>query len=125
MNGMFENSRGLKDLAKHLHIAESIREHFLDFVAFSETGKRNYSISFLNRLSGEEDIAWIPHPPRGRSGGLLVGVRTLTVEILDNSGGDFYIKLHIQNRSDNLIWSLISVYGAAQDVHKPAFFVSW
>jgi hypothetical protein len=33
MNGMFENRRGLKDLAKHLHVAESIREHVLDFVA--------------------------------------------------------------------------------------------
>jgi hypothetical protein len=36
MNGMFENIRGLKDLTKHLHIAESIREHCLDFVAISE-----------------------------------------------------------------------------------------
>jgi hypothetical protein len=43
------------------------------------------------------------------------------MEILDNSGGDFHIKLHIRNKSDNFIWSLVSVYGAAQDVHKPAF----
>jgi hypothetical protein len=121
MNGMFENSRGLKDLAKHLHIAESIREHVLDFVAISETGKQNYSTSFLNRLSGGEDFAWVSRPPRGRSGGLLVGIRTTTMEILDNSGGDFHIKLHIRNKSDNFIWSLVSVYGAAQDVHKPAF----
>jgi endonuclease/exonuclease/phosphatase family metal-dependent hydrolase len=43
------------------------------------------------------------------------------MEILDNSGGDFHIKLHIRNRFDNFIWSLVSVYGAAHDVHKPAF----
>jgi hypothetical protein len=117
---MFENSRGLKDLAKHLHIAESIRQHCLDFVAISETGKQNYLVNFLNRLSGGEDFAWISRPLRGRSGGLLVGVGTSTMEILDNSGGDFHIKLHIRNRSNNFIWSLVSVYGAAQDVHKPA-----
>jgi hypothetical protein len=43
------------------------------------------------------------------------------MEILDNSGGDFHIKLHIRNKSDNFIWSLVSVYGAAQDAFKPAF----
>jgi hypothetical protein len=95
MNGMFKNSRGLKDLAKHLHIAESIREHVLYFVAISEMGKRNNSTSIQNRLSGGDDFAWVSRRPRGRSGGLLVGVRTSTMEILDNSGGDFHIKLHI------------------------------
>jgi hypothetical protein len=74
MNGMFKNSRGLKDLAKHLYIAESIKEHVLDFVAISETGKRNYSTSFLNRLSDGEDFVWVSRPPRGYSGGLLIGV---------------------------------------------------
>jgi hypothetical protein len=55
-------------LAKHLHIAESIGEHALDFVAISETGKQNYSTSFLNRLSGGEDFVWVSRPP----GGVLV-----------------------------------------------------
>jgi hypothetical protein len=43
------------------------------------------------------------------------------MEILDNLGGDFHIKLHIWNIYDNFIRSLVSVYGAAQDVDKPAF----
>jgi hypothetical protein len=43
------------------------------------------------------------------------------MEILDNSRGDFHIKLHIRNKYDNFVWSLVSVYGAAQDTAKPAF----
>jgi hypothetical protein len=39
MNGMFNNSRGLGDLAKHSHITNFCREYNLDFVAISETGK--------------------------------------------------------------------------------------
>jgi hypothetical protein len=81
MNDMFKNSRDLKDLAKHLYIAKSIKEHVLDFVAISETGKRNYSTSFLSLLLGGEDFVWVSRPPRGRSGGLLVGVRVSTMEI--------------------------------------------
>ena len=121
MNGMFKNSRGLRDLAKHLHIADCIREHNLDFVAISETGKRNYSQSLLNRLSGGEDFEWVSRPPHGRSGGLLIGIRNSSMEIMDETGGDFHIKLQIRNKSDNFIWSLVAVYGAAQDAFKPAF----
>jgi hypothetical protein len=43
------------------------------------------------------------------------------MEIFDNSRGDFHIKIHIPNKSDNLIWSLVSGYGAVQDAAKPAF----
>jgi hypothetical protein len=118
---MFKNSRGLRDLAKHLHIADCIREHSLDFVAVSETGKRDYSASLLNRLSGGEDFAWVSRPPRGRSGGLLVGIRSSSLELLGSSDGKFHIKLHIRNKSDNFMWSLVAVYGAAQDEFKPAF----
>ena len=95
MNGMFLNSRGLRDLAKHVHIVDCIKEHNLDFAAISETGRRDFSVSLLNRLSGGLDFTWISHPPRGRSGGILVGVRSETMEVLASTDGDFHIKLHI------------------------------
>ena len=121
MNGMFLNSRGLRDLAKHTRIADSIREHNLDFVGISETGKRDFSVSLLNRLSGGVDFTWISRPPRGRSGGLLLGVRNDTMEVLSSSDGEFHIKLHIRNKNDNFLWSLATVYGAAQNEHMPDF----
>jgi hypothetical protein len=68
MNGMFSNSRGLRDLAKHLHIAHCINDHNLDFVAISETGRRDFSQHLLDRLSGGKDFDWTSQPPRGRSG---------------------------------------------------------
>jgi hypothetical protein len=74
MNDMFKNNRGLQDLAKHLHIPDCIREHCLDFVAVSETGKRDFTQIFLNRLSGGVDFKWVSRQPRGRSGGILVGI---------------------------------------------------
>jgi hypothetical protein len=45
MNGMFRNSRGLGDLAKHSHIAYCCKDYNLDFVAISEMGKHDYSQS--------------------------------------------------------------------------------
>ena len=43
MNGIFINSRGLGDLTKHLHFADAVRNHNLDFLAISETGRREFS----------------------------------------------------------------------------------
>src|SRR3954469_20679907 len=60
-------------------------------------------------------------PPRGRSGGILLGVRDETMEILASSVGDFFIKLHIRNKADDFVWSLVAVYGAVQDVYKADF----
>jgi hypothetical protein len=47
---MFTNSRGLGDLAKHLHITHCARDHNLNFAAISKTGRRDFSQSLLNRL---------------------------------------------------------------------------
>src|SRR6266511_3982976 len=121
MNGMFMNSRGLGDLAKHLHVADCVRDHDLDFVAISEAGRRDFPVHVLNRLSGGLEFTWHCLPPRGKSGGILLGVKTNSMEVLAFSDGDFYIKCHLRNKADNFTWSLVAVYGAAQEAHKSAF----
>ena len=97
------------------------RDHNLDFLAVSETGRRDFSQSLLSRLSGGVDFAWFSRPPRGRSGGILLGVRTDSMEVLAVLDGDFHIKLHIRNKVDNFIWSLVTMYGPTQEEHKAAF----
>jgi hypothetical protein len=68
MNGMLSNSRGLGDLAKHLHIAHCIKDHNLDFVAILETGRRDFSQRLLNRLAGGVDFEWTAQPPEAVRG---------------------------------------------------------
>jgi hypothetical protein len=43
------------------------------------------------------------------------------MEVLARSSGDYHIKLHICNRADNFTWSLVAMYGAAQDEFKASF----
>ena len=43
------------------------------------------------------------------------------MEVVGSSGGDFHLKVHIRNKTDNFTWSLVAVYGAAQDDFKVAF----
>jgi hypothetical protein len=52
MRGKIWNSRGLRDLAKHLHIADYIKDHELDFVAIKESGKQDFPLKILDHISG-------------------------------------------------------------------------
>ena len=74
MNGMFMNSRGIGDLAKHLHIAQCIRDHNLDFMAISYTGRRDFLGVSLTVFQAGWIFTGTVTPPRGRSGGILLGV---------------------------------------------------
>jgi hypothetical protein len=60
-----------------------INDHNLDFVAISETRRRDFSQTLLDRLSGGLEFEWTSQPPRGWSGGIVLGVRADTMEILD------------------------------------------
>jgi hypothetical protein len=83
MRGVFWNSDGFKDPAKHLFVKESIKEFKLDFFVISETGRDNFASPFLNHLSGGSDFQWFCIPPLGRSGGILVGINAQTLSIQD------------------------------------------
>jgi hypothetical protein len=43
------------------------------------------------------------------------------MEVLAHSMGEFHVNLHIRNRADNFIWSLVAVYGATQEDFKVVF----
>ena len=75
LTGLFWNSEGFRNPGKHLFMQESIRERKLDFLALSETGRSNFATPFLNHLAAGQDFSWFCLPPRGRSGGMLLGVK--------------------------------------------------
>jgi hypothetical protein len=121
MRGIFWNSRGLRDLAKRRFLAEASLEHQLDFIALSETGRSNFTSQFLATLSGGVDFDWHCLPPRGRSGGVLLGVKCETLEVRSVVLGDFAVKFRVRTKADGFDWALVAVYGAAQPELKPDF----
>ena len=92
MRSIFWNSRGLKDLAKRRFLADASLEHHLDFIALSETGRGNFTPQFLSTLSGGGvDFDWHCLPPRGRSGGVLLGVKCETLAVRSVVLGEFAV----------------------------------
>ena len=81
MRGFIWNSDGLGSPANHLTFNEADPEHKLDFVAMLETGRSNFATPFLNFLVGAYDYNWYCLPPRGRSGGILVGFNNAVLAV--------------------------------------------
>lgn len=94
MKDIHWNSKGLSDLAKYRYISKAIRDNSLDFVVVVETRKQDMSKSNLARLSRGVDFVWHCLPPRGRSGGILLGVKDTSLELSLIVEGEFYIKCH-------------------------------
>ena len=79
-------------MAKRRFLAEASLEHRLDFITLSETGRGNFAPQFLASLVGGVDFDWHCLPPRGRSGGILLGVRCDSLEVRSVVMGDFAVK---------------------------------
>jgi len=75
----------------------------------------------LNQLSRCADFIWHCLPPRGHSGGILLGVNSLILDLFLIVEGEFFIKFHLNNKQDDFKWILMVVYGPAQEDFKSVF----
>nr|AAR01724.1 hypothetical protein [Oryza sativa Japonica Group] len=96
-------------------------EHQLDFIALSETVKKDFAPGTLKNLCAGKDFLWHCKAPSGRSGGLLLGINLLNFDVGLIDEGDFYVKFHLCNRADKFKWALVLVYGLAQNENKDKF----
>jgi hypothetical protein len=72
-------------------------------------------------LANGLDYSWFYLPPHGRSGGILVGINNVLLQVGTVETGDLCVKLHVRCKYDGVEWVLVPVYGAAQDTHKAEF----
>ena len=115
MKGIFWNSDGFKDPIKHKFISDLTKEHNLSFIAISETGRKNFTSLFLKNLCAGRDFLWHVKEPRGRSGGILLGIDINVYDIGAIDEGDHYVKFHLCTKMDGFKWALVVVYGPAQN----------
>jgi hypothetical protein len=121
MRGIFWNSNGFKDPKKHKFVSDLIKENNLNFIAISETGRSEFLPRFLKNLCSGRDYLWYSKTPRGKSAGMLLGVDLQMYDIGAIEEGNYYVKFHLCNKSDNFKWALVVAYGPAQDDNKESF----
>lgn len=61
------------------------------------------------------------NPAKGRSGGILVGIRMEFYDVGSFRQGDFMLQLNLWDKINKIKWNLLVVYGAAQEENKLDF----
>ena len=115
----------MRDLAKRNFLHDLSVEKGLDFIAILETHKRDFSDEILKSFCADREFSWHWIPPKGRSGGILIGVNQHTFLIENVNLGEFHIKLHVKNKCDGFRWVHVAVYGAAQPDRKELFLAKF
>jgi len=108
------NVRGLGKPARRRQIREYIWQENIDVVGLQETIKEDFSPQLLQEIDGGLNFVWHWVPSRGRSGGILMGVKGDVLELEEYSMGDYHIQMTIRNKLNNFRWVSMCVYGPAQ-----------
>jgi hypothetical protein len=61
------------------------------------------------------------NPSRGKSGGILVGIRNEWYDVKSFKQGEFMLQMNLWDKLNKVKWNLLVVYGAAQDENKTDF----
>jgi hypothetical protein len=88
-------------LAKSGFISQTTKEENLYFICLQETRQSDFSANELKHFRAGKEFIWSWTKPKGRSGGILVGVNVENFDIADISQGDFYIKFRLRNKNNN------------------------
>lgn len=76
----------------------------------------------MDFLGGTDAFHWEWVPANGRSGGILLGVKTDTFEVLSFSRGEFFLGVEVIQKNNGFRWELLVVYGPADHSRSGDFF---
>ncbi|XP_020191088.1 uncharacterized protein [Aegilops tauschii subsp. strangulata] len=100
-----------------------MRDEHIDIVAIQETMRTEFSLPELDRLSSHL-FAWHWLPYSGiaiHSGGILLGVKDATFEVVSMDRGQFFVSMELYERALNFKWEVIIVYGPANHSRSASF----
>lgn len=121
MKGLIWNCRGVGKKGLATYLKDTIAAYEVDFVGLQETMKQEYYDAFFRKIDPLNQFCWKWIPSRGKSGGILGGVKNSKFDIVDTEMGTFYIKMTVMDKKIQTHYCLIFVYGAAQEEHKEDF----
>jgi hypothetical protein len=100
---------------------EATREKHLHFIAVLETKRNDFNSQELSHLCAGKKFSWSWSAPRGRLGGILVGLNLDYFKIDQIVQGNFFMKFNLHNICNNFTWIFIAVYGPAHEEGKYSF----
>ena len=95
MRGAFWNGRGMGASEKRKHTNELMKDYGLDFIGIQETQLEDFREVWMDQIGSRTYFHWHATPSRGRSGGLLLGIRREDYEVVDIEEGVHFLLFKI------------------------------
>jgi exonuclease III len=121
IQGLVWNCRGLRKKGVASFLKKLISQYQFHFIGLQETLIQNCDDMILKRFYYHQDYLWLNNPAKGRSGGILVGVKKELYYVGAFSQGDFMLQLNLWDKFNKLKWNLLIVYGVAHEEQKMNF----
>jgi exonuclease III len=115
------NCQGLGKPGKFEFLRELITRHKADFIGLQETKRKEFDQRWFEAINPQKNFVWISAPPRGRSGGLLVGFNSDMFDVIWQDKSEFMINCLIHHKVKNVDFNFVNIYGAAQVENKSRF----
>ena len=117
----FSNGYKIKILAffYEVKVMTTVLSYYLIFIL--ETMRKNFNEKFFRTLDSQKNFKWFWIPSKGKSGGMLSGIRTERFDLENFESGEYTIVANIHDKVLNKNLSLVNVYGPAQDEYKDKF----
>jgi hypothetical protein len=75
----------------------------------------------IKNFDYQKDYLWLANPAKGRSRGILVGIKIEFYDVGSFHQGDFMLQMNLWDKINKIKWILLIVYGAAQEENKLSF----
>lgn len=75
----------------------------------------------LKNFDPQKDYLWLYNSTKGKSRGILLGVRIEFYDVGSFQQGEFMIQANLWDKVNKVKWNLLVVYGAAHDDQKNNF----
>jgi exonuclease III len=96
-------------------------ENIFDFICVQETMAQDFSDAMLRKVDPNRNYLWDWSPAKGKSGGILIGLKLDTFDVGMRTQGDFILMHKLWDKRLEVKWCIMNVYGAAQEDQRESF----
>lgn len=125
MKSLIWNCRGIRKTGVSSFLKDLILEHNFHLIGLQETIIADFDNKLLERFDPSKNYLWKWTPSRGRSGGILSGIRVDMLDVGSFVEGKYILQMNLWEKQLSRKWSFLNVYGAAQEEDKPEFLAEF
>ena len=121
MIGLIWNCRGAFKKGFSTFLKDLMDEYKVDYICLQETMRKKYNDKIFRTIDSQKNFNWHWIPSKGKSGGMLSGIKMERFDVDSFENSDHIIIANIFDKKLNKHLSLANVYGPAQEKHKDLF----